>query len=73
MKIAVVADRAVPPWSARQIILALESLGASAVYVRPSELVSVFGEGYDTVLHLATSKPIEFNGVILRDLGSTVT
>ncbi|MEM1683508.1 MAG: RimK family alpha-L-glutamate ligase [Ignisphaera sp.] len=73
MKIAVVADRAIPPWSARQIILALESLGASAVYVRPSELVSVFGEGYDTVLHLATSKPIEFNGVILRDLGSTVT
>ncbi|MEM1542088.1 MAG: RimK family alpha-L-glutamate ligase [Ignisphaera sp.] len=73
MKIAVVADKAVPPWSVRQIILALEYLGASAIYVRPSELVSVFGEGDDTILHLATSRPIEFNGVILRDLGSTIT
>lgn len=73
MKIAVVSDHATPLWSARQIILALESLGVSTQYVRPSELVSVFGEEDHTVLHLPSLKPLDVDGAILRDLGTSLT
>ncbi|MCC6015903.1 MAG: RimK family alpha-L-glutamate ligase [Desulfurococcaceae archaeon] len=73
MKIAVISDHAIPLWSSRQILLALEKLGVTPQYVRPSELVSVFGEGEYSVLHLPSLKPLDVDGAILRDLGTSLT
>lgn len=73
MKLAVISDHIVPSWSSRQIILALESLGVITQYIRPSELVSVFGEEEYRILQLPTLRPIDINGAILRDLGTSIT
>lgn len=73
MKIAVISEHPSPTWSSRQIILALESLGVSTLYLKPYELVSVFGEGEYSVLDLHTLKPIDIDGAILRDLGVSLT
>jgi len=73
LKIAVISDQATPTWSARQLLLAFESLGASTVYIRPSEMASVIGDGEYGVLHIPSLKPLELDGAILRDLGISLT
>jgi ribosomal protein S6--L-glutamate ligase len=73
LKIAIISDHATPLWSARQILLALENLGVTTQYIRPSELVSVFGEEEYSVLHLPSLKPLDIDGAILRDLGTSLT
>lgn len=73
MKIAVISDHITPSWSARQIMLTLETLGISAQYIRPSEMASVFGEGEYGILHLPTLRPINIDGAVLRDLGVSIT
>ncbi|MEM4788740.1 MAG: RimK family alpha-L-glutamate ligase [Ignisphaera sp.] len=73
MKIAVISDHAIPSWSSRQILLALENLGITSLYIRPSEIVSVFGEDEHRVLHLPSLKPLDVEGAILRDLGVSLT
>ncbi|MEM1877222.1 MAG: ATP-grasp domain-containing protein, partial [Ignisphaera sp.] len=73
MKIAVVADKPIPPWSIRQIMLALEELGASPIYLRPSNITSIIGENIFNVVYSNTLKPFEADAVILRDLGVATT
>lgn len=73
MRIAVVADKSVPPWSVRQIMLAIEELGASSVYLRPSDIASIIGENNSSLVYSSTLKPFEVDSVILRDLGVTTT
>ncbi|MCS7111936.1 MAG: RimK family alpha-L-glutamate ligase [Ignisphaera sp.] len=73
MKIAVVADKSVPPWSIRQIMLAIEELGASSMYLRPSGITSIIGGNDSHLVYSNTLKPFEIDGVILRDLGVTTT
>ncbi|ADM28189.1 alpha-L-glutamate ligase, RimK family [Ignisphaera aggregans DSM 17230] len=72
-KVAVVADRFVPPWSARQILLALDSLGVSSIYLRPCDIMSLIDRGNSSVVYTNSLKPIDFDAVILRDLGVAVT
>lgn len=67
-----VADKPIPPWSARQIILALEELGAEAFYIRPSEIASFVGPK-NGLVHARTLRPLELEAAVLRDLGSTTT
>ncbi len=73
VKIAIVADKPVPPWSIRQIMLALEELGASSMYLRPSSITSIIGENNFYVVYSNTLKPFEADAVILRDLGVATT
>lgn len=72
MRVGVVADRPVPPWSARQIILALEQMGVEAVYLRPSDITSLIGDIHSVML-TSTLRPAELDAVILRDLGVVTT
>jgi len=72
MRVGVVADRPVPPWSARQIILALEQMGVEAVYLRPSDIASLIGNTHSVML-TSTLRPAELDAVILRDLGVVTT
>lgn len=72
-KIAVVADRFVPPWSARQILLALDSLGVSSIYLRPCDVMSLIDRDNSSVVYTNSLKPIDFDAVILRDLGVAIT
>ncbi len=72
-KIAVVADRFTPPWSARQILLALDSLGVSSIYLRPCDIMSLIYRDNSFVVYTNSLKPIDFDAVILRDLGVAVT
>ncbi|MEM1526255.1 MAG: RimK family alpha-L-glutamate ligase [Ignisphaera sp.] len=73
MKIAIISDHPTPSWSSRQLLLALENLGVTSLYLRPSEIVSVFGENEYHVLHLPSLKPLDIEGAILRDLGVSLT
>ncbi len=73
MRIAVVHDRPTPPWSARQLIIALEQLGVTALYVRPSELCSVIDGERSYVAYTSTLTPFEVDGVLLRDIGFAVS
>uniref|UniRef100_A0A7J3QE42 RimK family alpha-L-glutamate ligase n=1 Tax=Ignisphaera aggregans TaxID=334771 RepID=A0A7J3QE42_9CREN len=73
MKIAVVADKPVPPWSVRQIMLALEGFGATAMYLRPSNITSIIGGNNFYIAYTNTLKPFESDAIILRDLGATTT
>ncbi len=72
-KVAVVADRFVPPWSARQILLALDSLGVSSMYLRPCDIMSLIDRNTSSVVYTNSLKPIDFDAVILRELGVAVT
>jgi len=67
-----VHTRPTPPWSARQLILAFESLGVTTVYVRPDQLVSEFGKDTFTVYSHA-SNPLDVDAVVLRDIGFAIT
>ncbi len=73
VKIAIIHTRPTPPWSARQLILALESLGATASYIRPDQILSEFGglEKSSRVYH--GSSPLDVSAVILRDIGFAIT
>jgi ribosomal protein S6--L-glutamate ligase len=73
MKIAVVADKPAPPWSVRQIMLALEEFGATAMYLRPSNITSIIGGDNFYIAYTNTLKPFESDAIILRDLGATTT
>ena len=73
MRIAVVHDRPTPPWSARQLIIALEQLGVTALYIRPSELCSVIDGERSYVAYTSTLTPFEVDGVLLRDIGFAVS
>jgi len=73
VRVAVVADRPVPPWTARQLILAFEDLGVNATYLRPSDIVSIFGRGDSRVVYSSTLNDIDLNAVLLRDIGFTST
>ncbi|MEM0067094.1 MAG: RimK family alpha-L-glutamate ligase [Ignisphaera sp.] len=72
MKVSVVADKPVPPWSVRQIMLAIEELGSEAVYIRPSDITSFIG-GTHEIVYTNSLKPVDFDAVILRDLGVATT
>ncbi len=72
MKIAIVHTRPTPPWSARQLILAFESLGASTTYLRPEEISSVFGGNEFDVLVRGTYQ-LDFDAFMLRDIGFSIT
>ncbi|MDK6028453.1 RimK family alpha-L-glutamate ligase [Ignisphaera sp. 4213-co] len=72
MRIGVVADKPVPPWSVRQIMLAIEELGGEAIYVRPSDITSFVG-GANEIVFSSTLKPFDVNAIILRDLGVATT
>lgn len=72
MKIGVVADKPVPPWSARQIMLAIEELGGEVAYIRPSDITSFIG-GTHEIVYTNSLKPIDFDAIILRDLGVATT
>jgi len=73
IRIAVVADFPTPTWTARQLILALESLGAAAIYLRPSEVIASIEGGTSRFLIAPTMSEIHIDGVLLRDLGTAVT
>lgn len=73
MKIGVVADKPTPPWSVRQIILALEELGANAFYIRPSNMASIIGGYHSSIIFTNTLRPAELDAVVLRDLGVATT
>jgi len=72
MKVGVVADKPTPPWSVRQIMLALEELGANAFYIRPSNIASIIGDPY-SIIFTNTLKPVDIDAVVLRDLGVATT
>jgi len=72
LKIAIVHTRPTPPWSARQLILAFESLGASTTYLRPEEISSVFGGNEFDVLVRGTYQ-LDFDAFMLRDIGFSIT
>jgi len=70
IRIAIVHTRPTPPWSARQLMLALEGMGISALYMRPDQMVAEFGDGTNSVrMHHGQ----EIDGVILRDIGFSIT
>ncbi|MCC6045177.1 MAG: RimK family alpha-L-glutamate ligase [Ignisphaera sp.] len=72
MKVGVVADKPTPPWSVRQIILALEEFGIDTLYVRPSSIASVIGNG-QSIVFTNTLKPVNLDAIVLRDLGVATT
>ncbi len=73
VKVAIVADRPTPPWSARQLILAFEQLGVTAVYLRPHELAAVFGDNEMRIVYASTLSDIDVDAFVLRDIGFNTT
>jgi len=73
VKVAIVADRPTPPWTARQLILAFEEIGAVAVYLRPHELAAVFGDNEMRIVYASTLSDIDIDAFVLRDIGFSTT
>ncbi len=73
LRIAIVHDAPSPPWSVRQLIIAAESRGHTALYLRPSNIVSVFGFGETGVFYTSSLSKLAVDAVVLRDLGFTAT
>ena len=73
VKVAIVADRPIPPWSARQLILAFELLGATAVYLRPQDLAAVFSGNEMRIVYSSTLNDIDIDAFVLRDIGFNTT
>ncbi len=70
IRIAVVHTRPSPPWSARQLMLALEGMGVSATYLRPDQMIAEFGGGVNTV---RVQYHQDIDAFILRDIGFSTT